>query len=1145
MSLLKETSASRSRRASSLPEPFPDEMIRALVALGVPDAPAVCRRLEKLSSCGSDSGLFQQCCQRFIAALDETPIPETAVAHFERLLEGTERPAEWCRYLLDHPRAMEILVKLFVGSQHLTDTLVRQPELLWELTQQRRLADLKTRDDYLDGARTAVREDAPAFGEWNALRRYQRRELLRIGAADTFSLFDLRSTTSQLSLLADAMIAACLELAADALGSSADDLAILAMGKLGGSELNYSSDIDLVLLAPEPSDRSLSLAQRLVKSLDEKTEEGFLYRVDLRLRPWGSAGPLVVSPGAYLSYLASQASTWERQSLLKVRCVAGNWRIGDEFLKSVEPYVYQPEDVQTLRSGVRQAKQRIEAELRRRGRGWGDVKSGTGSIRDIEFIVQSLQLQHGAAIPTIRSAHTLDGLVRLADFDCLRADEYRQLTDGYVFLRTVEHALQLMHHQQRHTLPSDRRELTYLARRIDYPDAETFIARYEQHVATIRVIYSRYLEEDPARRSTVPALPSAASVPAVPRYETYFSSVERRRHQQLLLETSAAKPVRVSAERAEDNWRVTVVGDDRPGDLSMTCGLFFVYGFDILEGFVSTAVRASVGAAADQSAVELVATAAPLRHVFVNVFTVRPPYASDAQEVWINYERDLNKLFVMARTHQDGAAQGVLAKRVAAALGDQSPTPQKLTPLQIAFDNDASSATTTIRLRAEDSLGFLYEMTNALALCGVDVKTMVIQTDGQIVQDTLLVTDAQHGGKITSPARLQELRAALVLIKHFTHLLPTTPNPEAALLHFRSFLAKLIQQPDWVEELASLDRPEVLEALARLLGVSDFLWEELLRLQYANLFPLLRDLSGLEARRTAHELRSLLAGELQESADAQDRRHRLNAFKDREMFRVDMRHILGKIEDFRHFSAELSDIAETVIGSATEFCFEELVARFGVPMTEAGTACRYVVSALGKTGGRELGFASDIELLFLYEADGRTKGKQSIPNSEFFARLVEAFTQSIQARQEGIFQIDLRLRPFGRGGNLATSWAAFENYFGPQGPAWPYERQRWSSCGLSPATGRSPGVAGACDRLTRPRRSRLSPSLSALRERQIRQLVQAGTFSRCSVRGDWSTSNTSLLQLTHGTPLGGALRILSFTADAILAPCLRPEFLLR
>ncbi len=1111
-------------------------MIRALAALGVPDAPEVWRRLEKLSARESDGEVFQQCYRRFIAALDDTPVPETALAHFERLLEGTDLPADWCRYLIDHPRAMEILVKLFVGSQHLTDTLVRQPELLWELTQQRRLADLKSRDDYLDDARAAVREESARFGEWNALRRYQRRELLRIGAADTFSLFDLRSTTAQLSLLADAMITVCLELAGKMLGVADDELAVLAMGKLGGRELNYSSDIDLVLLAREPTDQSFALAQRFVKSLDEKTEEGFFYRVDLRLRPWGGAGPLVVAPSAYLNYLSGQASAWERQSLLKVRCVAGNRLLGDDFTRSVEPYVYQQEDFQTVRSGIRQAKQRIEDELRRRGRSWGDVKSGTGSIRDIEFIVQSLQLQHGAVLPAIRTPHTLDGLVRLADFDCLRADEYRQLTDGYIFLRTVEHALQLMHYQQRHTLPSDRRELNYLARRIDYPDAETFITRYEQHVVAIRAIYRRYLEDEPEQRFTSPALPAAVAASAVPRYETYFSAAEKQQHQQLLSETSPARPVRVHAALAGENWHVTVVGDDRPGDLSMTCGLFFVYGFDILEGFVSTAVRGPAVEEAGSRRSGAPAADGPLRHVFVNVFTVRPPYAGDAQEVWINYERDLNKLFVMARTQQDGAAQGVLAKRVAAALSDQSTDAPKLTPLQMEFDNDSSPTTTTIRLRAEDSLGFLYEMTNALALCGVDVKTMVIQTHGQVVEDTLLVTDARYGGKITSPSRLQELRAALVLIKHFTHLLPTTPNPEAALLHFRSFLAKLIQQSDWVEELASLDRPEVLEALARLLGVSDFLWEELLRLQYANLFPLLRDLSGLESARSADDLASALSRELAAAVDSQDRRRRLNAFKDREMFRVDMRHILGKIKEFRHFSAELSDIAETVIRAVNDFCFEELTARYGSPVTEVGRPCRYLIAALGKTGGRELGFASDIELLFLYESEGATSGKTSIPNAEFFVRFVEAFTQSIQARQEGIFQIDLRLRPFGRGGNLATSWAAFENYFGPQGPAWPYERQALVK--LRPIAG-DEGLGSELlklrDRLIYTAQPFDHTALQALRERQIRQLVQAGTFhAKLSPGGLVDVEYlVQSLQLMHGES-APALRAPS-TADAILA----------
>ena len=175
--------------------------------------------------------------------------------------------------------------------------------------------------------------------------------------------------------------------------------------------------------------------------------------------------------------------------------------------------------------------------------------------------------------------------------------------------------------------------------------------------------------------------------------------------------------------------------------------------------------------------------------------------------------------------------------------------------------------------------------------------------------------------------------------------------------------------------------------------------------------------------------------------DFEARTAELNAFKDREMFRTDMRHIMGFIGGFEEFSEELTDVADVVVAGATEICSHELQKRFGIPRLENGEIAPLSICALGKCGGRELGYASDIELMFLFEDAGRTDGAESITVSEYYQRFVELFRQTIKARQEGIFQVDLRLRPYGRAGSLAVSLDAFQQYFSPDGAAWPYERQ--------------------------------------------------------------------------------------------------------
>jgi glutamate-ammonia-ligase adenylyltransferase len=811
--------------------------------------------------------------------------------------------------------------------------------------------------------------------------------------------------------------------------------------------------------------------------------------------------------------------------------------------------------VELVRESVREMKGRIEAELQRQGRKWGEVKSGEGSIRDIEFVAQFLQLAHGGAHKEVRSFNTLDALVRLADFGFLRADEFRQLTSGYVFLRTVEHALQRMHHKQTHALPDDRRELAYLARRLDYPDARHFLAHYEQTCEAIRAIYERYIggrEHTSADEADSPAdLVREHRARMEPSYSETFSEEEIRRHAALLERLNDEHIVEVDAVPLEGGrWRVTVAGFDAPGDLSMICGLLFVYGFDILDGDVFTAEQVSPVAPAATAAATPRAPAAARK--FVDVFTVQPPPKIDAPAAWKNYQRDLAELLHLVGTNRQREAQGRLAKRVAAAVRGVGERAATLLPVEIEIDNATSPRATVLHIRADDTIGFLYELTNALTLAGVDVGRVIVSSVGNRVFDTLFVTDVA-GDKITEPHRQQELRAAVVLIKHFTHLLPRSPNPEAALLHFRDFLEQLFQQPHWVEELSSLERPDVLAGLARLLGVSNFLWEDFLRLQHANLFPVVKDVEALARRKTKQELEAELDAELAAAADGDDRRARLNAFKDRGMFRTDMRHIIGHIPEIGQFSEELTDVAEVVVAAAYRITDDELRARYGEPRLicddrvvrrspdrptgpteglqrgggtgpsddrqESGedlrsaegagsgaprtTRARYgerpcpiSVCALGKCGGRELGFASDIELMFLYEDNGRTTGPEVITNAEYFQKLVESFMQTMTARRQGIFEIDLRLRPYGRAGSLAVSLDAFRQYFEPHGPAWPYERQalvKLRAVAGDAAFGRR--IAELRDELVYTGEPFDVAAMRAMREKQVRQLVQAGTVN--------------------------------------------------
>ena len=854
----------------------------------------------------------------------------------------------------------------------------------------------------------------------------------------------------------------------------------------------------------------------------------------MRLRPWGRSGALVNTVDGHVTYLQRHGRAWERQALLKARPIAGDEAVGEEFLNRVDPLIFTA-TADEARANAREMKATIEERLERTGRSWGEVKSGEGSIRDVEFVAQFLQIAHGRENRHVKSIGTLDALVRLAEISLLQADEYRQLASGYVFLRTIEHSLQLMHHEQTHAMPDDPRELTYLARRLDFPDADLFLRHYERHTRAIRAIYEKYIgtEDTPVPETTPQSLePAARGNPSSPRvaprhvvrmeasYAEVFDEATIERHERLLERLSEDRVAVVEAREPSDasgRWTATFVGYDHTGDLAVVAGLLFVHGFNITSGhaFSDEQVPSPRNLPGRSGT--------PDDRIFVDVFEVDPP--EPVAGVWERIEDELVELASLHRAGQHEEAQGRLAKRVAGTFRDVPGDSATAGPMTIEVDNE-SAARTVLHIRGEDTKGFLYALANALALLRIDVRRLVIRTSpddptsrvlrpggpGPTVFDTLHVTDA-NGARITDPDRLGELRAAIVLIKQFTHLLPHSPNPESALRQFRDFLVHLFKQPNWTADFASLERSEVLDALARLLGVSTFLWEDFLRLQHDNLFPVVRDPAGLAVRRSADEWATELRSELATAADHAERVAIINAFKDREMFRVDMRHILARGTEFEGstefgaFSRELTELAEVVVGETFRLCEARLIERHGGPRLDDGSPCRIAAVALGKCGGRELGYASDIELMFVHDGEGRTGGPEgdspddgdtpsSISNGEFVRQLVDDFLRTIRSRHEGIFRIDLRLRPYGRSGSLAVSSDAFRRYFHPDGPAWPYERQALVK--LRPIAGNADlgrEVVAVRDEIVYTGAPFDVTAMRALREKQVNQLVEAGTFN--------------------------------------------------
>ncbi|RPI91520.1 MAG: glutamine synthetase adenylyltransferase, partial [Chloroflexi bacterium] len=978
-------------------------------------------------------------------------------------------------------------------------------------------------------------------------------------SCDLLTLYDLRTVTRQLSHLADGLVRVCLDLASLRTGISAEDFVVIALGKLGAEELNYSSDIDLLFIAghdqrSSPVDQrstavpyvedivpagypaalggasggspgdpmeKLKLGEQLIDNLGSVTSEGFLYRVDMRLRPWGRDGFLVPIYEGYLQYIQKHARLWEKQALLKARPVAGEIALGEKLLAQAEPYIFahEPEEV---RASVFAMKQRTEQVLQQKGRDWGEVKLGEGSIRDVEFVVQYLQLAYGNQYPDLRGRSTLQVLPRLVQHRLLTGEEARILADGYTLLRTIEHYLQVMDYQQTYTMPSDPAALALLAARLGFRNTEALIHRYDEHRKAIRLIYLRRVGNEPVNEPQPQVVQHLARLGA--DYAESFSAAEIQQHADLARGINAQTPAIVEAHSlGKETWRVTVVGYDYPGELSIICGLFFVFGFNIMDGnaFTYEPVSDSPKESRSQTFTRFDPTlrlgSEPDRRVpprrrpsstleadtyrkIVDVFTVKSILSTPPDDsIWQTYTSDLHHLLRRMRTGQRREARGELAVRVGQMLKSVRGRAAPLLPIEIEIDNEADERYTILRIDTPDTVGFLYEFTNALALTRTYIARLIVQSIGSRAQDILHVTD-ENGHKIVSPEKQRELRASVLLIKHFTHLLPHSPNPSAALLHFREFLGQLFQRPNWYDEITSIEKPDVLKALARLLGVSDFLWEDFLRMQYANLFPVVTDVKALSISKPRSQLERELARALDEKRVGEvqysDWRGTLNAFKDRELFRIDMRHILGLTREFDDFSIELTNLAEITLSAMLAYCESELRAAHGEPLLESGEPCGVSLLALGKCGGRELGFASDIELMFVYAGDGQTRGASSISTAEYFEQLVRSIVSSWQTRQEGIFQIDLRLRPYGKAGSMAVSLDSFRRYYAPDGPAWAYERQALVK--LRPITG-DPDLNDELCGLRDLYAYESGPfdviSMRAMRERQVRHLVTGGTFN--------------------------------------------------
>ena len=461
--------------------------------------------------------------------------PDMALNNLERCSDVVE-PAQFLSCITD-PNHCRQLMLMLGASSFLTGILCRNSNYLYELFGKGEVDRCKNTEIMHDELQNHVPDDADFEQLQTCLRHYKYREVLRISARDLSEVADLVEVTAELSSLAAATLQVacrhCEQLMQAQYGVPLVDVeddnqpdsppeqatfTVLGMGKFGGWELNFSSDIDLIYFYSSSHGTTtgvadatgavknkielhsyfVKLGERLTRAIGQITTDGFVFRVDLDLRPEGRSGEMACSLDAAEGYYESWGQNWERSAMMKARPVAGSLELGEQLLKALQPFIYRRYLDYGMVDDLKQMKKKIDSHQAQQKECENNLKLGKGGIREIEFFTQALQLVYAGKNPLVRERSTLRALCLLRDEGHVPAEDAQTLRQAYIFLRTVEHRIQVVQERQTHNLPTNDGELLNLARRCGFKDYTTFKQVLEEHRDQVTRIYRGlfYVSED-------------------------------------------------------------------------------------------------------------------------------------------------------------------------------------------------------------------------------------------------------------------------------------------------------------------------------------------------------------------------------------------------------------------------------------------------------------------------------------------------------------------------------------------------------------------------------------------------------------------------------------------------------------------------
>ena len=455
----------------------------------------------------------------------ESPDPDMALTNLERFLSAVATRSSYYALLAENRETIKLLVSLFGMSEFLSKILINHPELLDSLVARSHTSTIKSREAML-AELDALLEQSDYFEDHlDILRRYRNEEFLRIGLNDIHGQLGQSEITAQLSLLGEVCLAASFRLAVAELrrfgrplyridGRDVEaSLLIIAMGKLGGGDLNYHSDLDIIFVYDHQGntdgEKQISnheyfakLAQKIISILTLQTREGYVYKIDTRLRPSGNAGPLVTSMESFLEYHSKEAQIWERQALTKARVVLGDQRLAVQLHDIIRQKVYGSSIDFEGRAEIHRLRMRMENELAREKDGSYNIKTGRGGMVDVEFAVQYLQLLEGHRFPELCTSSTVVALKEISTLALLPERDSEILLTGYKFLRKLENRLRIIHDYSINDLSGTKFYLNKLARHLGYDSklrnpGAALICDYEEITCKIRDVFDRlFVTED-------------------------------------------------------------------------------------------------------------------------------------------------------------------------------------------------------------------------------------------------------------------------------------------------------------------------------------------------------------------------------------------------------------------------------------------------------------------------------------------------------------------------------------------------------------------------------------------------------------------------------------------------------------------------